>query len=335
MKELAVYFTDLHVHNYTKYDKEGSRLANCLSVVRTVFAYANKIGAKIILFGGDWYDTQTTLSTVVVEKSTELIAEMHQEYPDIVLYAISGNHDQATKNLWGKPAVTAINHLTRVSPNFRIIDNNAVVTESGCYITGIPYYEYPEHYKEALNSAVYTKGVCAPDKNSPSVLLIHQTPDGLGNPMIKADTTVHDKMYNSFDLVMCGHIHQSQEITDKFILAGSPLHRDLGDAGDEKGIWVMDLSNPNESLTFVSFKGRYPEFKKVEGYENVDEEDAEKNYLVVQPVVSSELEGINSSTQEQFGIAVGPPELLKNFLDELGEEDDKLLETGLELIKNK
>ena len=51
-------FSDLHVHQYRKYNQKGDRLALCLRVVEDIFKYNKKNKICYTLFCGDFYDTQ-------------------------------------------------------------------------------------------------------------------------------------------------------------------------------------------------------------------------------------------------------------------------------------
>jgi DNA repair exonuclease SbcCD nuclease subunit len=155
--------------------------------------------------------------------------------------------------------------------------------------------------------------------------MIHQTPTGLGNPNIPTDTDVNDPLYDVFDFVWCGHIHWKLPITDKFYLGGSPLHRDLGDEGQDKGFWVQDLTNPT-NVNFYSLKGRYPEYKRVKA-EEIPEGMQDEYVILDPPVEVTEVDG--DLTAEEFGTDLKAETILTNFYNTVHGKDDELLTTGL------
>lgn len=324
MNNLAIYLTDLHINKYQQFSDKADRLENCLVVIDDVYRLAAKKGIKTILFSGDMFDTVKYLFTLVVNETTARFRRWVDEYPDVTWYAITGNHDFGTKNLPHKPAVSALRYLSEAFPKqFWVIDNN-LVNINGSWIAGIPNYEYPEHYQEQLRRM--SEGI---GKKSKVTLLIHQKPPLIDNPAIRPDTDPHDPLYDNFDLVLCGDIHASQWITDKFLLGGNPLHRDLNDAGKEKGIWVIDLANPcRETTKFVSRKGRYPEFRKARP-QDIPEETTD--FIVpVEEITEVKTEGL--ADPDKFAASIPKQDLVRNFLEEKGKNEPELLAKGMAFI---
>ena len=321
-----IAFTDLHVHNYKNFDRNGSRLEQCLKVLEDVFKFAHKNKIDYILFGGDIVDQQQAVPTAAGNALMQKLSFLFTNYRDIKIIAITGNHDQATKSVFTAPGVSFLTQLDiAFAERFILIDNAWFEIES-TIIHGIPYYQHPEHFKKALE---ITAGRVNATQAYKHVLMIHQTPSGLGNPNIPIDTDVNDPLYDNFDLIICGHIHRKQEITDKFFLLGSPLHRDLGDEGDEKGFWVFDTDEPAGTMTFITRKGRYPEFKRMKGV--ITTEMSEKDYIIPE-IEISEISEIGATEMENFNASLKPSELLENFYNEVHGKDKKLLQTGLEFV---
>lgn len=329
---LSIHLTDLQIHTYKKFDKGGSRLANCLRVIEDVYTFAAKNNIKLITFAGDMYDSQKVLPIKVVNKTIATFVRLVKQYPDIVWVAITGNHDQDEKNLLASKADTAMEHLNTIFPNnFILIDDANISLEPlgvRTIVHGIPYYEYAEHYAVRLaeRSAEAEKFKAAGFKN---LLMVHQTPNGSGNPNIKIDTDVNDPLYAPFDFVWCGHIHGKQEITPKFYLGGSPIHRDLGDEGIDKGFWIQDM----EVLTdphFYSLRGRYPEYKRVKG-ETVPEKFAD-DFVVLEPIID-DLPVAEAAQIEEFSTNLTSAALMENYWKAVDGKDKGLLEVGLEFVK--
>lgn len=327
---LVLSFSDLHIHNYQQFDKNGSRLANCLNVLELVFKFAAKNGIEFILFSGDLYDNQKALPTEVVNLVVDKFAKMFATYTSITFLAISGNHDHASKNLLKKPAVTALSHLDLMFDNFKLIDNTDYPLDDNeeVGVIGVPYYEHSEDYHTALTDML-------PFTNDyqKTILLCHQTPSGLNNPNIPFDTDVHNELYEGFELILNGHIHAFQEITPKFINVGSPLHRDLGDLGVNKGFLVIDTDAIGEEkfYKFVSTKGKYPEFELVKLKEGEELKKDDFNYLIpIREVKQSMNLEINT---EEFGGGLTDENLVRNYWKKVSK-DEALLFTGLKFLKD-
>ncbi len=238
-----VIFTDLHIHNYQKFSNNSSRLNNCLDVLSEMFKIANKNNLPI-LFVGDLFDKQVLLPVEVINKTIEHFADLFDKFPNTKFYAISGNHDQASKNTIAKPAITALSSLDRVFENFILIDNETVKINN-YVVHGIPYYEYIEDFYEKLSNV------------KADILLIHQAPNGISDKYIHTNMDI--SFAKNFKLVLCGHIHKAEKLKDNFIVLGSPLHKDLSDEGQIKGYYIFDDYN----MTFYPLD--YPMFSSEEG----------------------------------------------------------------------
>jgi len=321
----AIWVTDLHINDYKAFGQHRNRLEDCLKVIDDCYNLAVKKKAKVILMSGDMFDTTKYLYTTVLTATIERLDSWIAQYPDIKWLAITGNHDFATKNLPHSPAISSLTHLAIAFPkNFIVIDNEGMTLPGRCRVQGIPNYEYKEHYQAALEQATQHVETSAGFTN---ILMIHQKPSGMHNKHCKIDTDVSDPLYDAFDIVLCGDIHERQIITPKFILGGNPLHRDLNDEGKEKGIWSLDLTNPVDTLKFHSRKGRYPEF--IRSASNNPDGD---NFVIVEPKkTTKEVKGV--AAMEQFASSLPHADLLTNFWKEQSGTDKALLQTGLSFIK--
>ena len=319
-------FSDLHIHNYKKFDNKGSRLNHCLEALTEILTYsAETLKSDFTLFGGDLYDSQKTIPTIVVNKTIKTLSNFFKKHPKHQLIAISGNHDYATKNLIGQEEdnVTALEHLKEVFPNnFILIDNSyvdiAVKDDGTVRIHGIPYYEFKEHFDEALNNTQSRLKV-----TGDNILLIHQTPVN-SNPNIPYDVNpLEDKRFLLFDHTFCGHIHKREEVTDNFMIVGSPIHRDLADEGQQKGFIVYD--SIKRKYGFIHLH-KYPEFK-ISAQVDLESED----YII--PLITNEdipEEQIIESAK--FSNSLKPQELLENFWKSKDGKDKELLKMGFSLI---
>ncbi len=306
-----IVFSDLHVHNYKKFNSDGRRMNYCIQVIENVFQKAQEEKAHI-LFGGDLYDQQQSLPTVVINKVIKALKNCFERYPDVNFIAISGNHDHATKNTIGSPAVSAMEHLWDVFDGRFILIDNGFVEVGGTIVYGVPYYESPDDFKTRLLEA---RALAEGRTDKAAVLLIHQTPGGIGNEMIIPDTVASDPAYAAFDLVFCGHIHQGQQIAPGFYVVGSPLHRDLGDEGDKKSIITLSIDDAGIQLSRL-LTG-YPEYKRVTvaAGEAVPENDFD--YIVVVPVVADIAQQEQEISQTEFGADLSARVLIENYAKKL------------------
>jgi DNA repair exonuclease SbcCD nuclease subunit len=325
-------FSDLHAHNYKSYARNGkSRLDVTLGILDHLWEYCDNNVIERIIFPGDLYHLQQLLPTEVVNAMVGKFIELADKYPNIKCLAISGNHDYATKNLLNKPAVTALTHIAAVAPNnFILLDNTYIVWDKDV-IFGVPYYEFPEHYNIAL--AAINELAKSVKGSFNKILMIHQTPNGLPNTFIPSDTDVNDPLYDEFQDVFCGHIHDRQEITDKFTLVGTPNQNTVDDAGKEKGFYVYD--SVTRVKEFVSLKGLYPEFIIVQLRMGETLPVDADNYVIPRLVYEPTKVGEGEADPEQFRTDLAPENLLRNYWDTVCKGDEYLLELGLECINTK
>ena len=320
--ELAIVFSDAHVHTHKQFNENNRRLKNGIALIDYVFGLAAKNNIKYILFPGDMYDLMNVVAT---EASIAVLQCFHRntiQYPDITFIAISGNHDQATKNIIGGPAQTALDHLT-IFPQFVLIDCDTFVTEAGNTIHGIPYYEYPEDFGATLS-------VLKHPKEGNEFLLMHQVVAS-GLP-IEDCIAFDDPLLSTFAMVFNGHLHQPKEVSNNFINVGSPMHRDAGDMGNRKGVWLVDLCNPQETLTFKDITDRFPQFiLKQQGSELTDWEKEQYVKWYQEPIVVSVSE---QKINENFSTNLSPKDILTNYCEAVcnKKELDAKLSYGLSLL---
>lgn len=328
----VVIFSDWHIHSYKNFSDNVDRLDNCLRVLEDLGEFCHKYDITTIIHGGDIFDTHKALLTNVINKTTRAFAVLFEKYPDLTFYSITGNHDQASKNLIGSEAVSALRYLEdSFYGRFVCFDNDIVELPDGTYIGGVPYYEYPEHF----NIKLLEMNEAMEQATSPTdlrYLFIHQTPKGIGNEMIPTDCNPKDEAFSIYQKVFCGHIHKRQDITEDFYVIGSPLHRDLGDLGETKGFYVFNTEKPEKRM-FVPLVG-YPEFKEV-FLDEVDEvqEKSSEVFLVkkMRPEVLKQLS--EGAKVEEFSTHLQDSELLTNYWEEVGGNDKELLTIGLTFLK--
>lgn len=296
-----IAITDIHIFDYPEH-KQHDRIGLCLNALKDCFAYNHKTGGRLILFGGDLNQKEKITQTLVLDRINDFLDKMFTKYPDQRILAISGNHDISGRAVHGQPyPPTIINQIKH--PNWQCIDGQMITTPN-CEIVGLPYYKTPDDFSMELNNVVAQVG----DKTSKRfrILLIHNTPKHLTNPNIPFDFDPFDERFNAFDLVICGHIHKFQKFSDKFYLLGSPLHRDLGDIGDEK--FLLHIDEETFKVNPISRKGRYPELKRIE---HPTQEDYDKYFVV--PVYSIKQSRENIKQVSKVDMSKTPSDIFEDY----------------------
>lgn len=295
--------SDLHFHKYRAFNQNNRRLHKLVQVVDELFVTANEHGANILI-PGDLLNNMQTVHVEAMEAVTDIFTRMTSKYPDIFVFIISGNHDYATKNLYDRPAVSAISTIARLSDKILHIDNTYWNCGDSC-IYGLPYYEYREDLDKALDDLVEQ----ASERDGKSILLMHQT-IGFGHDLVPDDIDPDDPRLKKFDMVFNGHIHKHQKIRDGFYNVGSPIHRDAGDVGQDKGFLLYDTDMTEVDRIILD---DYPKFRKLPAGEDIPE-GWERDYIIEIPAdieVSVEEEQVQKMFDHN---KVTREELLENYL---------------------
>lgn len=322
MKFLA--FADLHIHNFKQFDKQNSRLKNCLLVLKLMFAYANKYNITNILFAGDFFDKGASIPTIVLNETVLTLKELFNKYPDIQLICVSGNHDYATTKYLNEPVVTALTFLETIFTNFIVIDDTFISLTDNIKVFGVPYYDYPIHYYTKVDSFSL-------NKSHINILLTHATITGFTS--VPGQIESNHECFKRFNLCLCGDIHEVKWMESNMLMMGNPLHKDFSDEGQSKGFWLFDIDESTHLIkeTFITTDSKFPKFvrKKVS---DVSVEEDNKNYIQITPDIIDNIE--LKTNNENFTLDKKPEEIITKYLEEIDNNDIDLLNIGLTLIKH-
>ena len=316
----ALITSDIHVHKYKQFNHNNRRLKYGIKYLEQIFDYANENDIPLILIAGDLFNNMSIINTEVVAVVTESFASNFKRYPDIDVVAISGNHDYAGKNLIHAPATSAMEFLAAAFENFHLIDRGEYIRD-GIRITGVPYFDYPEHLREDLSEIVLN-----PEQKN--YLMMHQVV-GMDNPMIKEDIDPNDPLFDGFDMVFNGHIHDGGSVTKKFINIGSPMHRTASDAETKKGFWTIDLTHPS-TLEFQDITDHYPQFIHKEIGAELSEWE-QRQYVIFNAPLQSENPD-EQRVNDSFNLTLSQAQLIENFCKETVPAEKDKLEYGLQLL---
>ena len=296
--------SDIHVHKYRAFNQDNRRLKNSMRLLDELWELAHKHNAALLI-AGDLFNNMQLMHTEVIVAVTESFRKNAVKYPKVTCLLISGNHDYATKNFYGRPAVSGVLTLVGLADNIMLIDNSRLRMD-GVSVFGLPYYEYREDLDNALDDLA---SVPKCDTNI-DILLMHQT-IGFGHDLVPDDIDPEDPRFEAFDMVFNGHIHTYSKINPKFYNVGSPIHRDAGDIGKAKGVLLYDSTTGK--VNKIILKG-YPEYRKVSESDEIPE-IWKDDYVIVVPnpiEVTPEEEEI----RENFSpVKKSREELLTSYID--------------------
>lgn len=325
-----VAFADLQIHNYRKFDNQGSRLNYCLDCLELITEYAVSKGIEYILIPGDFFDRQKELPICVINATVERMQKLSDLYKDSVTFiAISGNHDYEGQKLYGQPVHTSLKFLSIAFRGmFRLIDDSSYDLEDDTVVYGVPYYEYAEHFYRTVEE------IEIQDSAQFNILMVHVTAAGFDN--IPGNIDPLHPCFDRFDLIISGDIHHAKWLRDNFLMLGNPMHRDAGDAGEKKGFWVFDTDAESRQFTakMIDSGKCFPQYIHVREGDKISEEVRANNYII--EVAAFTQAGDNEEIQqsiEKFDNTGSKETLVTNFFNEVDGQDMELLKVGLKLVK--
>lgn len=306
-----VIFSDLHLHNFRDFNVKvpDERLITIGNCFKEIVDYAESIDSNI-LFGGDLTHIPGMIPTKVSRMLKHLNA--YTAYKGRLVYYISGNHDHAVKHIGqGKRLVTSLNVMGN---NWLSLDDSPFIGSDVPCIFGIPHYDDMNLFHARLEAV-------AEEAPQDSILMIHQTPSGISNSNIPGDVDPHSPVFKKFSLVLCGHIHTHEQLTDKFWVIGSPLHHNLGDKGQKKGFLVYDT----DTRTMERILTNYPEFRT----KPAGEPDPDDFHYYVE--IPSMLQDVTTD-QAFYATTKAPGEVVLKYCQDMGV-DEKRTQVGYDLVK--
>ena len=311
-------FSDIQIHNYAKFNEGDSRLDNCIACFEEIITSAMEQGINTFFFAGDLFDSPKAVPTIVIDKFVFMFAGLRHKNPDFEIYCISGNHDQPFKYIPDKHLVNSIEIVRQLYPdNFHIVNEGYMKLDRDTVIWGIPYIRHINHFWEILESFKV-------DTKLNNYLMIHQTPKGTLNMNIPHEVDPEHELFQQFDYVFAGHIHEYQHHTHNFVMVGSPLHRDLSDVGQDKGYLIFDTVDNKYQRVILD---KYPKFS----YKPLEKVTGEEKDFII-PTIEVEKTEEDTELEQNFAINKNPKELIQIYWEHNGDGDKELLEIGLKAI---
>lgn len=266
-KLIALAFSDLHLNNWSKFNKNGNRTNSHFLILSTLFKEAIKQKVPI-LFCGDWIHTPESLNIDLAIKMAEFYDKYSNE-PKLQVFGISGNHELPNTNTFDQRSKSYLNAMDLQYHWFHLLDWKSIEWPT-FVVHGIPYLDHNVGLKQAIKQI-------KPNKGKKNILLLHTDYEGArdtDNRIINSVENLDRTLLRKFDLVLCGHIHKHQKLEKHVYMVGAPLQQRFTDEGNKMGyLKIYD----NMSVEFVHIKG-LPKFKTVE---NVEEEKEDGNYYRV------------------------------------------------------
>lgn len=340
-------FSDVHVHTWPAFssvDERGinDRLRDTLRTIEQVGRIAVEEEVDLIVFAGDLFH-MSKLDAVTLALTSKALEALDSGRP---ILAIEGNHDQ----------VSRVRSLTSVS-GLRVPPNWTWLRRDDYQYRGIKFWGTAYGDKE-------------PPEALPDVAIIHRGVEGaeLSDYFVSGfedDFKPNDARKWAKRLVICGHYHKPGVIPQmaaarqvEVLIPGAPLQHTWGDAGQERGVWIVELLDKDVKAKLRVLES-FPRFLKIteENVEALDE--AEGNFVSVEfqeALPKEDLDAIAAGLKEKargFSIRAEEPklerptedrievregadleEIVRAYAAKFGGENPKLLtETGMGYLR--
>ena len=327
---IALAYADHHLHDWTSYSENHSRLDWGCSVFRELSDASKKYGKIPVLFAGDLYHNPRYLENLTIYKSL-LHYSMAFEQEHIPFIAIPGNHDVCEKNTDTLRSISYLDTYDLLFKSFTNLHDGKVFIMGELAVAGIPYMNKNKGFAARVKKARRALKVleeARPNKDIFKVLLIHTDLHGAITPAeFKVEEAEEipenmDDFFRGFDLVLSGHIHKSQRLGKKIYMLGAPEQQGWSDQGTEMGYWEI---YKNAKPKFIPM--RHPEFAKLKPG------DPKPEGIGFYEYEADETKAESSEVTEVFHKNTSRGKLAKRYLKHKGITSKKKLKVLTKLLK--
>jgi len=256
---LALVFSDLHLHLWEQFSKR-------FDAQLKVFEYLVKLADRNkcpILFSGDLFHTPKDIKNSLLGILIPFLKTTFKQYPNVKIYAISGNHDQATENYIDKPSPSYIKTLSLIIPNIICIDYKSVRIKD-YVVYGIPYMTHN------IGLEVEVKRITKiMDPKLHNILLTHTDFKGqkdTNGVIVGQGKNFKEEIFNPFYAVFNGHIHKRGKLRDNIYSVGAPLQLRLSDKDSIFGFWM--ITKKDIRFRKIDFTPKYRLYKDISEINN-------------------------------------------------------------------
>ena len=231
-----------------------------------------------VVIAGDIYD-KAVPSAEAVEVFDRFLVGLTEAVPDAVIMMISGNHDSASRvncfrkvlsgqNIYmvGQPPRTESEYIEKVTLNDAYGEVNFyllpfVKPSMVKQITGTDKNGNNLSYNETLHRLIDRETI---NQNKRNVLVSHQFYLPVGGDAEKVDRmdseirtvgnidAVSADVLELFDYAALGHIHKPMKVgSEVYRYCGTPLACSVSEAGQQKGIIMVEMGSKNSVKTTI------------------------------------------------------------------------------------
>lgn len=258
------HLSDLHIgkqlHRYSMTEEQRD-------ILDQIVALAKEEQPDAVIVAGDIYDSAVP-SAEAVSLLDHFLTALSELKPQPDIFLIAGNHDSARRldfassilarhhvHIAGMPPVREDEFIKRVTRTdaYGEVDFYLLPFVKPSYVRGL----FPDEaltYDLAVRRLLERETLCRERRN---VVISHQfyTAGASGPSVCDSEVrlvggieNVDVSVLQPFDYAALGHIHRPQKIgSERFRYCGTPLAYSVSEAGEEKGVTVVELLEKGEA----------------------------------------------------------------------------------------
>lgn len=234
MIKKVIQCADIHIRNIHRHEEYAEQLDKFIAMCEDIASQYNRNEVRIVVCG-DVVHSKNTISNELIVVASNFLRRLGEIAPTIVF---SGNHDLLTNNSSRIDTLTAIFETAQFN-NVTFLD--AVLGyESGCLVDeNIVWTLYSIHDG-------FRKPDIVKESDEQKVIgLFHG--DIVGTQLINGtvmESGVDGDLFDGCDVVMCGHVHNRQELRKgdtTIVYCGSLIQQTYGETVTNHGFAIWDI----------------------------------------------------------------------------------------------
>lgn len=193
----------------------------------------------ILMVCGDIFEVRKSIHQLVLNRALRIFKDLSKRFKEI--HVVTGNHDIFLKN---STEVTVLDTLDLMD-NVHVYKEPAHLDLNGTDLFIMPWIGDEKEEARILRTVQADYAFC------------HITVDGARvNHTLRKDEGVDTESFSSFRMVYTGHIHFRQRF-ERVNIVGNPYEVIRADAGNIKGIYVLDPDTGEETFYENDFSPKY------------------------------------------------------------------------------
>lgn len=262
-----VVCSDVHASDYSAFSNPvpglpyGSRLRIILDALDTMFKTAQHEGASRAVIIGDLFNERTSINPIVTQAViNNLVKNLSYMEDGFILDIVVGNHDQQDNTLIPPNSVSIFNSIIVPNKEINVYDHVTYVDNGDSGLIFVPYTEHADEFKQEIKDLKL--------KHPNNVIFAHVgmsgAKSGKWTHKLGGNYSLEDLRYNEFDLVLMGHYHWRQNLSDNVLYTGDLTPLNFNDEGQSKGFYLVYFDDDKQKFNYKFMQVKSPKFETID-----------------------------------------------------------------------